>query len=473
MEVDIRRGLNDTQLRKKHGIPEPTWRRWKTEGEEDRENKLKNSRTDLLDKLREGRETFSKQIENVFVKVALGEWRYVTTTTYEDKSGKIVKTVEKITTKPDFEAAKFLLNYYDPEFWDEHKKPEPPHVGARVPKSSEYDAWVIKCSLQAKVAQEKKAQEKEAQEKEKEKQRAVNPIEYAVIEMALGIRKRVSNKTWKVRGKIIGKVKRTTTLKPNLRAAKYWLSHRDPEFPSRYKESSTSSISNIMPNAPIMSEEEWLLRYNPSYCLQRYGNKQTNTMLYTMLLGILRERREKVLNESRINDLEPDISGGLSDFKPQEGQEKVLNESRSGGLSDFKPQEGQEKVLNESLINDLEPDIRKGLFDYQLRKKHGISAYTWYCWKHKGVIDRNNGLETLDTELLDRLREGRKVAKQIKIIAYEIGLDEGMSASTTTWTDESGKIIETTETIATPPIKLAFKAIKFWQRCRDPENWGK
>ena len=264
LEVDIRRGLKDIQLRKKHDIPESTWRRWKNKGKEDRYNGLTTIYTILLDKLREGREEFTKQIKNVLVKVALGEWMYVTIKTYKDASGEIVKTVKKITTKPDFYATKFLLNYYDPEFWDEDKKNNPPRVDAHV----QYSEEDMKLLRECKLAQQKEAQQKEAEKQPKQREVVVKPIEYAVIKMALGIGKNVSSKTWEVKGEIIGTVKQTTTRKPDLKAAKYWLSHRDPEFPSKYIRP-TISIGEIIPDYGNLTEEEWQKKYFPKKSEQK------------------------------------------------------------------------------------------------------------------------------------------------------------------------------------------------------------
>ena len=256
LEPDIRRGLKDAQLRKKHGIPESTWRRWKNKGVIDRSNGRKTLRTDLLDKLREGREEFSKRIENVFIKVALGEWMYGTTRIYKDKSGEIIKTTEKITTQPDFKAAMFLLNYLALGLFAKNKKTEIPSTGARVPVSEIPDEWLQEAALQqTKRKQLKEAELKEAEKQRKQRGRVVKPIK-----MGPGIGKPDSIRTYKDKsGEIIKTVELTTIRKPNLKAAKYWLSHRDPEFMSKYKYSEGTSIGDIVPDpGPPMTGEEWL-----------------------------------------------------------------------------------------------------------------------------------------------------------------------------------------------------------------------
>ena len=218
LEVDVRLGLID-ELCEKHGIP-----------------------------------------KNVFVKVALGEWMYVTTATYKDKSGEIIKTAEKITTKPDFYAAKFMLNYLDPEHWGEHKKTEITRINVIVPKSVEEDEWLRECILR----QTKLTQPKEAEKQPEQREGVVKEIENTVVEMALGIRKVVSIRAWEVKGEIIGTVERTTTLPPNLKAAKRWLSHHDPEFWSKYEKPGIISIGDIIPNSGIITADEWLRRYGPN-----------------------------------------------------------------------------------------------------------------------------------------------------------------------------------------------------------------
>ena len=270
LRPDIRQGLNDTRLRKKHGIPKSTWRRWKNEGQEDRENGRQTLRTMLLDEIRAGREELTRQIENVFVKVALGEWRYVTTTTHKDTSGEIVQTVETITTRPDFYAAEFLLRYLDPERWGEHKKTEPPYSAAPVTYSVEDDPWLAKYGNKGTNRTQPKEAEKQPEQPEQPKQpkQVVKPIEWAVIEMALGIRKHVSTEEWKDEsGKIIGTVELTTTLPPDIKAAERWLSHRDPERWSK-KKKPVRSIATLIPDSGILSKDEWLIKY---------GNKQTNS----------------------------------------------------------------------------------------------------------------------------------------------------------------------------------------------------
>ena len=130
--------------------------------------------------------------------------------------------------------------------------------------------------------------------------------------------------------------------------------------------------------------------------------------------------------------------------------------------------------LNKSLINDLKADIGRGLSDSELRKKHGISEPTWCRWKHRGVIDRSKGLTTIHTMLLDRLREGREVVKQIENIVAEMALSvggEAVSATTTTYKDKSGEIIKTKVITASLPDNLVEKAALLLWNNRDPENW--
>ena len=168
LRPDIRQGFSDTRLRKKHGIPESTWRRWKNEGQEDRENGRQTLRTMLLDEIRAGREELTRQIENVFVKVALGEWRYVTTTTHKDTSGEIVQTVETITTQPNLNAAELLLRYLDPERWGEHKKTKPPYPTTPVTYSVEDDEWLAKYGNKGTNRTQPKEAEKQPEQKEKD-----------------------------------------------------------------------------------------------------------------------------------------------------------------------------------------------------------------------------------------------------------------------------------------------------------------
>ena len=126
------------------------------------------------------------------------------------------------------------------------------------------------------------------------------------------------------------------------------------------------------------------------------------------------------------------------------------------------------------MINKLEADIRRGLRDFELREKHGISKRTWYKWKHRGVIDRSKGLTTIHTKLLDRLREGREVVKQIENIVAEMALSvggEAVSATTTTYKDKSGEIIKTKVITASLPDNLVEKAALLLWNNRDPENW--
>ena len=268
LEPDIRRGLSDAELQEKHDIPKSTWGDWRKKCQEDRRKGLETLRTILFDMVQEGREEFSKQIENVFVKVALGEWMYVTTRTYKDKSGEIIKTVEKITTKSDFKVTKFLLNYLAPKLFGKNKKTETPSTGARVPNPDN----PVPAEWLPDPKQTNPTQPKEAEKQPKQRERVVNPIEWSVIEMALGIGKSVSiKKVTNQSGEIIQTVERTTTRKPNLKAAKFWLNHRDPEFWNRYKNPESTSIGAIVPDpGPPMTDEEWEDEFAIPY-LKRMG----------------------------------------------------------------------------------------------------------------------------------------------------------------------------------------------------------
>ena len=194
------------------------------------------------------------------------------------------------------------------------------------------------------------------------------------------------------------------------------------------------------------------------------------------------------LNKSLISDLEVDIRQGLSDSELQKKHDisrsawycwkRRGKKDQQKGLTTIYVmlldilREGRVKVLDESLINKLEAD--KGYYDFNLREKYGISKRTWYEWKHKGVIDRQNGLKTLHTMLLDRL-EGQEVVKQIEDIVVEMALSKGMSVSTTTTTykNKSGKITEREITkFAKLPDNSALKAALFWLSHRDPANWS-
>ena len=425
LEADIRRGLNDAQLRKKHDIPEPTWRRWKNKGKKDRYNELTTIYITLLDKLREGREEITEQIKNVLVKVALGEWMYVTTKTYKDASGEIIKTVEKIATEPDLKAVKFMLNYLDPEHWGEHKKTEITRINVIVPESVEEDEWLRECALRHAKYKQQLKQQKEAEKQLKQRERVVKPIEYAVIEKALGIWKRVSATTWTDEsGEIIGTVETTTTPPPSLKAAEYWLSHRDPEFWSKYKKPEIS-IGEIIPDPGLVTEEEWL---------QKYGPNQTNP------------------TQPKEAEKQPEPKEAEKQPEPKEAEKQP------------EPEEAEKQPEPK---DKFEADIREGLFDFQLREKHGISKSTWYDWKYKGVIDRNNGLETLHTMLFDRLQEGREVVKQIENILIEIALGEVVFISITTYRDGSGKIIDTDDTTTKLPPNRAAR--EYWLSHHDPE----
>ena len=416
LEADIRRGLNDAQLRKKHDIPEPTWRRWKNKGKKDRYNELTTIYITLLDKLREGREEITEQIKNVLVKVALGEWMYVTTKTYKDASGEIIKTVEKIATEPDLKAVKFMLNYLDPEHWGEHKKTEITRINVIVPKSVEEDEWLRECILR----QTKLTQPKEAEKQPEQREGVVKPIEYAVVERALGEWEYVTTERYKDEsGKIIKTVEQTTT-RPDFKAAKRWLSYLAPEHWGEHKKPGISSIGDIVPNPRSMTEEEWL---------QEYGNKQTNPT------------------------------------QPKEAEKQpvyTFNSTRTGA---------DMTKLRKSLIKKLEAYIGRELGDTQLRKKHDIPEATWRRWKRRGATDRQNGLTTIYTMLLDRLWEGREeVVKQIENAIVERALGIRKRVSIRAWKDESGEIIGTVERTTTPPPNL--KAVKRWLSYYDPEHWG-
>ena len=217
----------------------------------------------LLNSLREGREELAKQIENVITKVTLGEWKDVTTKTYRDLSGEIIETHKQTTDLPthfQFKACLLLQSYHDSELLGEGgKKSEIPSTGAKIPYSEEDDEWLRKCALNKKT---NPPQPKKAKKQPKQRKVAVKPIEYAVVEMALGIRKHGYIKPWKVKGEIIGTVERTTTLKPNLKAAKRRLSNRNPERRSEY-EKPEILISDIIPDSGEMTPEEWLQEYGP------------------------------------------------------------------------------------------------------------------------------------------------------------------------------------------------------------------
>ena len=147
LEADIRRGLRDFELREKHGIPKPTWQRWKRRGEEDRNKGLKTLYTMLLDKLEEGREGVVKQTENTVVKMALGEWMFVSITRSINKSGEIIRTVIRTTIRgPSLKAVKLGLSNIDRERWGKHKKPEISSIGAIIPNpgSMTEDEWLQK-----------------------------------------------------------------------------------------------------------------------------------------------------------------------------------------------------------------------------------------------------------------------------------------------------------------------------------------
>ena len=106
--------------------------------------------------------------------------------------------------------------------------------------------------------------------------------------------------------------------------------------------------------------------------------------------------------------------------------------------------------LTKSLIKKLEADTGRGLSDTQLRKKHGIPESTWRCWKNRGATDRQNGLTTRYTMLLDRLREGREgVVKPIEYAVVERTLGIRKRVSIRAWKDKSGKIIGTVERTTT------------------------
>ena len=152
------------------------------------------------------------------------------------------------------------------------------------------------------------------------------------------------------------------------------------------------------------------------------------------------------LNESLIKKLEADIGRGLGDTELQEKHDisqSTWDLCKQRGSTDRQNDlttiytlllDILREVLNESLIKKLEADIRRGLFDYDLRKKHDISESTWYKWKYKGVINRNNGLKTSHTMLLDILWEGREVVKQLENIVAEAALGV-TSISVTTYTE--------------------------------------
>ena len=125
LEVNIRLGLIDAELREKHGIPKPTWQRWKRRGEEDRNKGLKTLYTMLLDRLDAGREGVVPQTKKSIVKMALGEWIYVSITKSINKSGETIRTVIRTANRhPDLKAIKLLLRKLDPERWSKDKKRE-------------------------------------------------------------------------------------------------------------------------------------------------------------------------------------------------------------------------------------------------------------------------------------------------------------------------------------------------------------
>ena len=262
LKPNIRLGLIDTELREEHGIPEHIWQRWKRRGEEDRNKGLKTLYTKLLDGL--GREEVVKQIENAIVKMALGEWEYVTTERYKDKSGKIIKTVEQTTTRPpNLKAAKRWLSYLAPEHWGEHKKPGISSIGDIVPnpRSMTEEEWLQEYGNK----QTNPTQPKEAEKQPEQREGVVKPIEYAVVERALGEWEYVTTERYKDEsGKIIKTVEQTTT-RPDFKAAKLLLSYLAPERWSEHKKPEITSIGAIIPDFGKITEDEWL---------QKYGNKQ-------------------------------------------------------------------------------------------------------------------------------------------------------------------------------------------------------
>ena len=263
LEVDIRLGLIDTELREEHGIAEHIWRHWKRRGEEDRNKGLKTLYTMLLDKLEEGREGVVKQTENTVVKMALGEWMFVSITRSINKSGEIIRTVIRTTIRgPSLKAVKLGLSNLDPERWGKRKKPEITSIGAIIPDlyhwkwRGEEDRNKGLKTLHAMLFDRLWEGRKEV----------VKQLEDILIEMALG--KGVSVTTTTCINKLeetIREFERTASRKPNLKASLLWLSKDDPERWSEHKKPGISSIGAIIPDFGKMTEEEWL---------QQYGNKQ-------------------------------------------------------------------------------------------------------------------------------------------------------------------------------------------------------
>ena len=264
LEAYIGRELGDTQLRKKHDIPEATWRRWKRRGATDRQNGLTTIYTMLLDRLWEGREEVVKQIENAIVERALGIRKRVSIRAWKDESGEIIGTVERTTTPPpNLKAAKRWLSYYDPERWGEHKKPGISSIGDIVPnpRSMTEEEWLQEYGNK----QTNPTQPKEAEKQPEQREGVVKPIEYAVVERALGEWEYVTTERYKDEsGKIIKTVEQTTT-RPDFKAAKLLLSYLAPERWSEHKKPEITSIGAIIPDFGKITEDEWL---------QKYGNKQ-------------------------------------------------------------------------------------------------------------------------------------------------------------------------------------------------------
>ena len=267
LEADTGRGLSDTQLRKKHGIPESTWRCWKNRGATDRQNGLTTRYTMLLDRLREGREGVVKPIEYAVVERTLGIRKRVSIRAWKDKSGKIIGTVERTTTSPpNLKAVKRWLSHRASERWSEHKKPGISSIGAIVPNpgSMTEEEWLQKYGNK----QTNPTQPKEAEKQPEQREGVVKLIENAIVKISLGEWEYVTTERYKDEsGEIIGTVERTTTPPPNLKAVKRWLSYYDPEHWGEHKKTGISSIGDIVPNPEPITEEEWL---------QKYGNKQTN-----------------------------------------------------------------------------------------------------------------------------------------------------------------------------------------------------
>ena len=121
LEADIGRGLSDSELRKKHGIPE------------------------------------------IRKRVSIRAWK--------DKSGKIIGTVERTTTPPpNLKAAKRWLSYRAPERWSEHKKPGISSIGAIVPNPGPMteEEWLQKYGNKQTNPTQPKEAEKQLEQKEKD-----------------------------------------------------------------------------------------------------------------------------------------------------------------------------------------------------------------------------------------------------------------------------------------------------------------